>query len=183
MSYYEYYEFLAIDRPFSDEARKEFAKLSRRANVTGRSASYVYNYGNFRGQPDDLVQRHCDFFFYMANWGIRLLMKMPEGAVDLDTLATYEGDDGGIRGRRAGPGFLVSFATGEERYLDGWLEGEGLIEEKTGSAYDEAMGVLADRYRKRPALVRRLKEGGFLAEGWKPSPVPLGGSGLFGDKR
>ena len=38
MSYYEYYEFLAIDRPFSEDARKEFSKLSRRANVTGRSA-------------------------------------------------------------------------------------------------------------------------------------------------
>ena len=125
MSYYEYYEFVAIDRPFSDEARKEFARLSSRANVTSRSASYVYNYGNFRGRPDDLVERHCDFFFYMANWGIRLLMKMPAGTIDLDTLATYEGDDGGISGRRAGQGFIVSFATGEEHYLDGWLEGEG----------------------------------------------------------
>jgi len=125
MSHYEYYEFLAIDRPFSDEAKKEFSAMSSPADVTSRSASYVYNYGSFRGQPDDLVERHCDFFFYMANWGIRLLMQMPEDTVDLDTLAVYEGDSGGIGGRRAGQGFIVSFATGEEHYLGGWLEGEG----------------------------------------------------------
>jgi hypothetical protein len=128
MSYYEYYEFLAIDRPLSDEARTEFSRLSSRAKVTSRSASYVYNYGSFPGQPDDLLQQHCDFFYYMASWGIRLCMKVPDGTVDLQTLAVYQGQDGGIAGREAGPGFVVTFATGEEHYLPEWLEGEGMAD-------------------------------------------------------
>jgi len=129
MSEYQYYEFLAIDRPFSEEDRKVFSSLSSRATVTSRSASFVYNWGDFRGDPWTLVEERADFHYYLANWGVRLLMRLPPGAVTLELLASYEGDDGGISGRRAGDGFIVAFSTGEEHGFNDWLEGEGMAEE------------------------------------------------------
>ncbi len=128
MSEYQYYEFVALDRPFSEEARKLFSSLSSRAEVTSRRACFVYNYGDFRGDPWKLVETHCDFHVYVACWGVRLLMKLPAGTLDLETLALFEGDYGGIEGRRVGDGFIVGFATGEDQREEDWWEGEGVAD-------------------------------------------------------
>ncbi|HEY5864442.1 MAG TPA: hypothetical protein VI542_02655 [Candidatus Tectomicrobia bacterium] len=49
MSEYQYYEFQAIDRPLSADQQAQVATLSSRAHVTAHMASFVYNYGDFRG--------------------------------------------------------------------------------------------------------------------------------------
>jgi hypothetical protein len=63
MSEYQYYEFCRITTPLSSEARKEMVSLSSRAQVSTHGASYVYNYGDFRGNPEQLVLKHFDVFF------------------------------------------------------------------------------------------------------------------------
>lgn len=119
---------MALDRPFTEEARRLFSSLSSRAKVTSRRACFVYNYGDFRGDPWELVERHCDFQVYVACWGVRLLMKLPPGTVDIETLALFEGEESGIEGRRAGDGFIVGFATGEDQRDENWWEGEGVAD-------------------------------------------------------
>ncbi|MCW5590456.1 MAG: hypothetical protein KIT27_12460, partial [Legionellales bacterium] len=69
MSEYQYYEFCSINKPLSTEARKEMLSLSSRASVGTHTASYVYNYGDFRGKPKQLVLKHFDVFFYISNFG------------------------------------------------------------------------------------------------------------------
>ena len=49
MSEYQYYEFCRLNKPISAPAREEMASLTSRARITTHGASFVYNYGNFRG--------------------------------------------------------------------------------------------------------------------------------------
>ncbi len=44
MSEYQYYEFMAIDRPLTEVEQSKMRKISSRAQVTPKSASFVYNY-------------------------------------------------------------------------------------------------------------------------------------------
>jgi len=129
LSEYQYHEFLAIDRPFSAEARKVFSSLSSRAEVTSRSAAFVYHRGDFRGDPWKLVEQHADFHFQLAWYCVRIHMRLPAGAVTPDLLAQYEEDEYcGVSAQRAGGGFVVRFSTGEEHSFNGWLEGSGMAE-------------------------------------------------------
>jgi hypothetical protein len=74
VSEYQYYEFLALDRPLTDEQRAELRKLSSRADITATRFVNEYSYGDFRGSPEKLMERYFDAFLYLANWGTRRLM-------------------------------------------------------------------------------------------------------------
>src|ERR1043166_5567005 len=85
MSEYQYCEFLAIDRPLDDAALEHVRSLSSRAEITPTSFVNVYHYGDFRGNPDKLVEKYYDAFLYLANWGTRrLMLRMPRGLVDVE---------------------------------------------------------------------------------------------------
>lgn len=76
MSEYQYYEFCKISAPLTAEVKKEMRSLSSRANVSTHGASYVYNYGDFRANPKELLLKYFDVFFYISNWGcIQLMFK------------------------------------------------------------------------------------------------------------
>jgi hypothetical protein len=90
MSEYQYYEFCSLNAPLSQEARKTMAALSSRAKVGTHGASYVYHYGDFRGNPKQLLLKYFDVFFYIANWGtVKLMFKYPIKQVDVNKLKNY----------------------------------------------------------------------------------------------
>src|SRR5579872_4904010 len=90
MSEYQYYEFCSVNKPLSPKAREEMASLSSRAKISTHGASYVYNYGDFRGDPKKLVLKYFDVFFYISNFGgIRLLFKYPVDQVNVDQIKKY----------------------------------------------------------------------------------------------
>ena len=68
MSEYQYYEFLAIDRPLTSKEMSNLRDLSTRATITPVSFSNEYNWGNFKGDPVKLMQRFFDAHVYIANW-------------------------------------------------------------------------------------------------------------------
>jgi hypothetical protein len=68
MSEYQYYEFLAIDRPLTEEEMDELRALSTRAAITPVSFTNEYNWGNFKGDPYKLMQRHFDAHVYVMGW-------------------------------------------------------------------------------------------------------------------
>ena len=74
MSEYQYYEFQAIDRPLDDAAMEALRDISSRAEITRTSMTNVYNYGDFRRNPDRLMEQYFDAHLYLANWGTRRLM-------------------------------------------------------------------------------------------------------------
>src|SRR5208282_745549 len=91
MSGYQYYEFCRIKAPISQKAREEMASLSSRANVGTHGASYVYNYGDFRGDSKKLLLKYFDVFFYISNYGtIQLMFKYKLGQVNIEELKKYD---------------------------------------------------------------------------------------------
>ncbi|MGM1062752.1 hypothetical protein [Saccharothrix sp. Mg75] len=90
MSEYQYYEFAALDQPLDAQAQAEVRALSTRARITATGFTNEYEWGNFRGDPNRLVERHYDAHLYLANWGTRrLLLRLPRTLLDLDTVEPY----------------------------------------------------------------------------------------------
>jgi hypothetical protein len=90
MSEYQYYEFLALDRPLTDEQRAELRSLSTRAEITATRFVNEYNWGDLRGDPRKMMERYFDAFLYLANWGTRHLMfRLPCGVLDKGTADLY----------------------------------------------------------------------------------------------
>src|SRR5687767_1260351 len=90
MSEYQYYEFLAIDRPLNRKEMGELRSLSTRAEITPTSFVNTYEYGNFKGDPRKMMWRYFDAFVYYANWGTRqLMLRLPRGLLDEKAAAAY----------------------------------------------------------------------------------------------
>ncbi|MGH3512393.1 MAG: hypothetical protein ACRDQV_12470 [Pseudonocardiaceae bacterium] len=90
MSEYQYYEFLALDRPLEARQQDEVRALSTRARVNATSFVNEYHWGNFRGDPDRMMERYYDAHLYLANWGSRRIMfRFPRTLLDLDVAEQY----------------------------------------------------------------------------------------------
>jgi hypothetical protein len=90
MSEFQYYEFLAIDRPLSREEKVYVGGLSSRAKPSATRVVFTYSYSDFRHTPQEVLLRCFDLMVYMANWGgQRLMFRLPKGQVDLAALQRY----------------------------------------------------------------------------------------------
>jgi hypothetical protein len=91
MSEYQYYEFLAIDRPITEDEMAELRALSTRADITPVSFTNEYNWGDFKGNPDKLMQRYFDAHVYVANWMTAIFMvRLPIEALPKETAKAME---------------------------------------------------------------------------------------------
>ncbi|MCP4639081.1 MAG: hypothetical protein GY851_01535 [bacterium] len=87
MSEYQYYEFRAIDRPLTDDQMGTLRDYSSRADITPTSFVNEYNWGNFKGDPCEWMEKYFDAFLYMTNWGVRWFMfRVPDGVLDPDSV-------------------------------------------------------------------------------------------------
>ena len=79
--------------PYTTLFRSEQAKiqnLSSRAQVSPHRAVFLYNYGDFRGKPVELVAQYFDIMFYIANWGTwQLIFRFPKAIVDAQWFQPY----------------------------------------------------------------------------------------------
>jgi hypothetical protein len=129
MSEYQYYEFLAVDRPLSKKEMAELRAISTRAEITPTSFVNTYEWGDLKARPIELVKKYFDAFVYLANWGTRECMfRLPLEKVDLKALAPYLKGDPATLIKTAS--FAVfSFGTdGEGSEDDAALEsGEGMM--------------------------------------------------------
>ncbi len=90
MSEHQYYEFQSLDQPLSSADQTYLRGLSSRAFVTATSASFVYNYGDFRGDPEKVLERCFDMMLYVANFGARRLMfRFPKKLVNPEVFKPY----------------------------------------------------------------------------------------------
>jgi hypothetical protein len=63
MSEYQYYEFLAIDRPLSPQDLHALRAISSRATITPTHFSNFYTFGGgLKANPRDLLARYFDVF-------------------------------------------------------------------------------------------------------------------------
>jgi hypothetical protein len=90
VSEYQYYEFLAIDRPLDDGEQAEVRSLSTRATISATSFVNEYHWGDFKGDPRRLMERYYDAHLYVANWGTHWVMfRLPCDLLDPDVVEDY----------------------------------------------------------------------------------------------
>jgi hypothetical protein len=127
MSEYQYYEFQAIDHPLNDRQMRELRALSTRAEITPRSFVNTYNYGDFRGDPEELMEEYFDAFLYVANWGThRLMLRVPHGLLDPRLAGQYE-FEGAVHLHETDDHLIVELASDPEDGGGEWEEGEGRL--------------------------------------------------------
>ena len=90
MSEYQYYEFQAIDRPLTPREMAELRRYSTRAEITSTSFTNEYNWGDFKGNPQEWMKKYFDAFLYFANWGSRTLcLKVPVSLLSAEAAEAY----------------------------------------------------------------------------------------------
>jgi hypothetical protein len=122
VSEYQYYEFQAVDRPLTDAEMLEMRAVSSLADITPTRFVNEYNWGDFKGSPARWMERYFDAFLYLANWGSRqLMLRVPAGTLDADTLQRYHGGDR-ASAHVHGDAVILSFSSDDEDH-DSWEEG------------------------------------------------------------
>lgn len=126
MSEYQYYEFLALDKPLSTSEQSYIQSLSSRVQLTSNQAIFTYSYGDFRGDPQQVLEKCFDIMLYMANWGTRQLMfRLPLYLVDLPLLESYCLPHK-ISVATTFDYVILDINIDDEEYRD-WIEGEGWL--------------------------------------------------------
>jgi hypothetical protein len=121
MSEYQYYEFLAIDRPLTEKQIEAVRRFSTRAEITSTRFVNEYHFGSFRGNPLELLEKYYDVMVYYANWGTRrFMMRVPVDLVDVNRVRRYCAGNSATM-RKAGTNVILDFTANEEDYSD-WEE-------------------------------------------------------------
>ena len=125
MSEYQYYEFLAVDRPLDDGQMREVRDVSNRAAITPTSFFNEYSWGDFKGNPDEWMMKYFDAFLNCANWGTqRFMLRFPKRYFDADAARKYcIGDSAFLKTR--GDHVILSFEANYDD--DDWIEAEGWL--------------------------------------------------------
>jgi hypothetical protein len=148
VSEYQYYEFVALDRPLTAAEVAELRSISTRAQITPTRFFNEYHWGDLKADPAELLARYFDVHVYFANWGSRRLMfRLPKPAVSLDDL------------RACVPGGPVTLTVTEHHVvLDLWSETEEPEEE-----WFEDGQLLASLTPLRTELLRGDRRVAYLA--------------------
>ena len=94
MSEYQYYEFLAVDRPLTGAEQDEVREFSSSATITTTSFVNEYHWSDFRGDPGHLMRQYYDAHLYLASWGThRIMLRMPCALLDPAVAGKYCVDD------------------------------------------------------------------------------------------
>jgi hypothetical protein len=126
VSEYQYYKFQALDRPLTESDRALLHSLSSRVEVTPTTASFTYSYGDFRGDPHQVLERCFDVMLYLANWGTKqLLFRLPRSLVNLLDFDAYYFPD--IISTTVTSDYVILDINFEEEPL-GWVEGADWLE-------------------------------------------------------
>jgi hypothetical protein len=135
MSEYQYYEFVAVDGPISDDGLRYARGCSSRAEVSRFRWHNVHHFGSFHGSEETLL-RHYDAHFYIANWAtVRLGLALPAASLPREAVEPYlrggERHEDTLTLKEVGDRCIVWWERNEE---GGWwqTEGEGVMDHLIG---------------------------------------------------
>jgi hypothetical protein len=125
MSEYQYYEFRAVDRPLTNQQIRDLRRYSSRAEITATTFSVEYDWGAFKGNPNQWMERYFDAFVHFANWGSRwLMLRIPSHQVGSEIVSEYCDDDY-LSFTVDDKNLILSFRSDDE---DGdWVDGDGWL--------------------------------------------------------
>jgi hypothetical protein len=122
VSEYQYYEFQAIDNPLTESQMRELRSISSRADITPTHFTNFYTFGDFKGNPDRMVEKYFDAYLYLANWGTHMFtLRLPCQAVDPERVQLYCAGES-VSARAKGKFVILDFCSQDE---DGDWEAEG----------------------------------------------------------
>src|SRR4051794_9817485 len=125
MSEYQYYEFLALDRPLDSAAQEALRQVSSRARITTTGFAVHYDWGDLKANPTDLLARYFDLHVYVANWGSRVfMMRLPQDILDPKAVAAFEVDEALLEATRHDDHVILAVSLNEREAGD-WNEGTG----------------------------------------------------------
>jgi hypothetical protein len=113
MSEYQVVHFQAIDRPLNDKQLAYMRRQSTRAEISTWEFSNEYHFGDFGGDPYEMLRRGYDVHLHYANFGIRRLMfRLPAGLPwNKKTYQQYETEYGlGWEPDKKGPGGVLEIS-------------------------------------------------------------------------
>jgi hypothetical protein len=114
LSEYQYYEFVAVDRPLTAREMQELRAVSSRAVITATRFTNHYEWGSFKGDPRAWMERYFDAFLYFANWGTHeLMLRLPRRVLDPATARLYCRGQG-ASARVKGEHVILEFMSEEE---------------------------------------------------------------------
>ncbi|VEN75484.1 conserved hypothetical protein [Candidatus Desulfarcum epimagneticum] len=94
MSEYQYYEFLAIERPLEQDEIDGLRALSTRAVITPVSFVNEYHWGGFKSDARKLLLRCFDAHVYVANWMTAVFMlRLPIEALSREIAEAFAVED------------------------------------------------------------------------------------------
>lgn len=171
MSEYQHYDFVAIDRPLTAREMSELRALSTRASITPTSFTNEYQWGDFKGNPDKLMELYFDAYCYVANWGTReVQLRFPKQVFTRETVKPYLLEERLEFRQKGDYAILTLRADDEEGYWelnrdpDEWLPGLTPLRE------DLVNGDLRALYLAWLAAA----QDGFVDEDTLEPPVPPG---------
>jgi hypothetical protein len=145
MSEYQYYEFVAVDRPLDAREQAEVRSLSTRAEITSTSFVNEYQWGDFRGDPNRMMEHYYDAHLYLANWGTRrLMLRLPRRLLDLAGAEPYCIDDL-VTAWTTDEHLVVDLAS-EDEEGDEYLAPESLLATLVGTRAELGAGDLRPLY-------------------------------------
>lgn len=151
MSEFQYYEFLAIDKPLTSKEMSALRQISSRGNITPVSFTNEYNWGNFRGNPDKLMQKYFDAHVYVANWMSAVFMlRLPIDALSQETVEAM------------GVDYILDFKATQTDWIITWNLDESENYERFGM--EEGRGWMARLTPIRDELLRGDIRGLYI--GW-----------------
>ncbi len=172
MSEYQYYEFLAVDRPLDAAAQGELRNISTRARISSTSFVNSYDWGSLKADPLDLLEQYFDAFLYLANWGTRrLALRLPREHFDPASVKLFGlGDLISVRTSRSH--VILDIEQSEEPGHWEWDDGSGWLASLAPLRADLLDGDLGLFHLLWLIEVETGSVGGDVAEPL-PNPGPL----------
>ena len=179
MSEYQYYEFVAIDRPLTATQQDELRAVSTRGRISSASFVNDYQWGDLKADPRVWMERYFDAHLYLANWGThRIVLRLPRAALDPATAARYcAGDAAGSWTTRTH--VIVDLHSQDEDGVEDWVDPEGRLAAIAPARTELAEGDLRPLYLAWLLVVQDRE----LAEDELEPPVPAGLRELSGAQR
>lgn len=129
MSEYQLYEFQSLDRTLTPADKAYLQSLSSRVKITSTSARFNYSYGDFRGEPLDVLERCFDILLYQANFGvIQLAIRLPKAIANPALYEPYCVPYG-ISTKQTHQSVIINISLSYEEYIGGWLDDDGNLSE------------------------------------------------------
>lgn len=179
MSEYQYYEFVAVDRPLTSKQQDELRAVSTRGRISSSSFVNDYQWGDLKADPRMWMERYFDAHLYLANWGShRIALRLPRAALDPTTAARY--CVGGAAASWATRTHVVVDLHGEdEDGVEDWVDPEGRLAAIVPARSELAAGDMRPLYLAWLLVVQDRE----LDEDELEPPVPAGLGELSGPQR